>query len=297
MKTVLATNLVWFKDRLILGRNSSAGFPPVNFLLVGNEENGEGDPLGTPHVLALLHADSGYQPGLLIAGERTGEKGSELWGEICTQNRGVMRFDVLAHAQRSHSGVAGASASLSDRIYRAYGDLSKLLQSCLTLHSADGWQSQVAFPFIQVGTPGIYNVTAAEARLGVEVRPIPQDDPIALAQVVQNYCAENDLELQVSVMQNGITCAPDNPYLSLLVQAVRQASGQSPVIGRKLPGTSARFAPGDQGVVWGQSGIGPHSANERHYVPSILPYYQALQSYAELLNKVDSRPGKDSLNP
>ena len=29
------------------------------------------------------------------------------------------------------------------------------------------------------------------------------------------------------------------------------------MVGRKLPGTSARFAPGGQGVVWGQTGIGP----------------------------------------
>jgi hypothetical protein len=58
------------------------------------------------------------------------------------------------------------------------------------------------------------------------------------------------------------------------------------VIGRKLPGTSARFAPGGQGVVWGQSGIGPHAANERHFIPSILPYYQALTAFADQLSKV-----------
>ena len=46
----------------------------------------------------------------------------------------------------------------------------------LTLKSADGWQSQAKFPFINVGTRGIYNITAAEGMLGVEIRPIPQDD-------------------------------------------------------------------------------------------------------------------------
>jgi len=88
----------------------------------------------------------------------------------------------------------------------------------------------------------------------------------------------------VSVMENGIICDPHNPYLGALVAAVRQASGQEPAIGRKLPGTSARFAPGGQGVVWGESGIGPHARTERHFIPSILPYYRALVAYAGLLN-------------
>ena len=283
MKTVVATNLVWMKDTLRLGKTSPAGYPSINMLLVGNEENGEGEPMGTPHVLAKLQEESGYQPGLLIAGERTGEKGSELWGEICTQNRGVMRFDIIARGQRGHSGVAGSSTSLADRIYQAYADLSRLLQSRLTLQSPDNWKSQLSFPFIQVGTPGIYNVTAAEAVMGVEVRPIPKDDLATLHEELQAYCIEHGLELQISVMENGIACAPDNPYLGALVQAVQQASGLVPVLGRKLPGTSARFAPAGQGVVWGQTGIGPHAANERHYIPSILPYYQALQGYAGLL--------------
>ena len=75
-------------------------------------------------------------------------------------------------------------------------------------------------------------------------------------------------------MENGIICDPDNPYLQALVEAVRKASGQEPAIGRKLPGTSARFAPGGQGVVWGQSGIGPHAARRAAFHPqhpAVLP--------------------------
>ena len=285
MKTVVATNLVWMKDALRSAKNASAAYPPINLLLVGNEENGEGEPMGTPHVLEKLRQESGYQPGLLIAGERTGEKGAELWGEICTQNRGVMRFDIIARGQRGHSGVAGSSASLSDRIYQAYADLSLLMRAHLTLQSTDNWKSQLSFPFIQVGTPGIYNVTAAEAVIGVEVRPIPQDDLVTLSQEVQAYCAEHSLELKINAMENGIVCAADNPYLGALVKAVEQVSGQAPVLGRKLPGTSARFAPSGQGVVWGQAGLGPHAAGERHFIPSIFPYYQALSAYAEILTQ------------
>jgi len=73
-----------------------------------------------------------------------------------------------------------------------------------------------------------------------------------------------------------VACNPKNPALLRLIQAVRQVSGSEPKIGKKLPGTSARFAPGGQAVVWGQTGIGPHAKEERHFIPSIEPYYQVL---------------------
>ena len=57
MKTVVATYMVWMKDALRKG----PPYPPISLLLVGNEENGEGEPMGTPHVLSWLKDDS--EPG------------------------------------------------------------------------------------------------------------------------------------------------------------------------------------------------------------------------------------------
>jgi acetylornithine deacetylase/succinyl-diaminopimelate desuccinylase-like protein len=84
-------------------------------------------------------------------------------------------------------------------------------------------------------------------------------------------------------MENGVACNPNNPALKALIEAVKQASGgDEPKLGRKLPGTSARFAPGGQAAVWGQSGVGPHAKNEAHYIPSIEPYYKSLNELAKL---------------
>jgi hypothetical protein len=83
-------------------------------------------------------------------------------------------------------------------------------------------------------------------------------------------------------MENGVACDPNNPALKVLIQSVRVASDSEPKIGKKLPGTSARFAPGGQAVVWGQSGLGPHAKDERHYIPSIEPYYRSLIELAKL---------------
>jgi acetylornithine deacetylase/succinyl-diaminopimelate desuccinylase-like protein len=160
--------------------------------------------------------------------------------------------------------------------------LNEIFAIHLTLKSANGWQSQAKFPFINIGTPGVYNVTAAEGIIGVEIRPIPQDDVENLKSKVEEYCAENGLELRMDVMENGVACSSDNPALKALIESVKIASGSEPKIGKKLPGTSARFAPGGQAVVWGQSGIGPHAKDERHYISSIEPYYRSLNELAKM---------------
>jgi acetylornithine deacetylase/succinyl-diaminopimelate desuccinylase-like protein/gamma-glutamyl:cysteine ligase YbdK (ATP-grasp superfamily) len=274
MKTVVATYLVWMKDMMKAG----APYPNIALLLVGNEENGEAEAWGTPHILKELN----LTPSLFIAGERTGEKGNELFGEICVENRGVMRFDVIAHGAKAHSGVAG-TGDLSEKLIAARSALNEIFKKHLTLSSPDGWQSQAKFPFINVGTPGVYNVTAGEGILGVEIRPIPQDDVNALKSAVEDYCATNSLDVNFSVMENGVACDPKNPALKALIESVKQASGgQDAKIGKKLPGTSARFAPGGQAVVWGQSGVGPHAKNEAHFIPSIEPYYRSLNELAKL---------------
>ena len=288
MKTVVATYLIWLKDCL----QSSAPTPPVNLLLVGNEENGETEPTGTPHALRLLaERCAGYAPRLLIAGERTGEKGDELWGEICTQNRGVLRFEVVGSGTRGHSGAGATSSDLTERLLLARAGITGILGEHLTLSSPDGWQSQARFPYIQIGTPGIFNITAGSGVLGVEVRPIPQDRLEPLVAELQAYCAGLGLELDIPVCEDGIACDPENPYLKTLLGAVEQVSDKPPKVGRKLAGTSARFAPGGQGVVWGQSGLAPHGKDERHYIPSILPYYRALAAYGLLLANLSLEGG------
>jgi succinyl-diaminopimelate desuccinylase len=273
MKTVVATYMVWMKDVLRSGKS----FPDIALLLVGNEENGESEAWGTPFVMKELD----LQPVLFIAGERTGEKGDELYGEVCIENRGIMRFEVVARGQKGHSGVSGAGGDLGERLIQARAGLMDIFDRQLTLSSSDGWQSQAKFPFINVGRAGIYNITAAEGIMGVEIRPIPQDDIRVLREEVEAYCGDFGLEVSFSVMEDGVACDPRNTALMALLASAKQAWGAEPKIGKKLPGTSARFAPGGQGVVWGESGIGPHARDERHFIPSIQPYYQALNELAK----------------
>jgi succinyl-diaminopimelate desuccinylase len=276
MKTVVASYMVWMREAAAAG----PPFPPFNLLLVGNEENGEGDPFGTPHVLKMLDKESGWRPELMVVGERTGEVGEELYGSICTESRGVLRMEIMARGACGHTGTGSGPRDLLDSLIEVKSVLGSSFNRHLTLSSMDGWETSARFPYLNVGEQGVYNITAGSGVLGVEVRPIPGDDLQGLVQEIEGFCRELDLEVTIDVMEAGVSCPPDNTHLAELSAAVATVSGEPAVIGKKKPGSSARFAPGGNQVVWGQTGIGPHSREERHYIPSIEPYMQVLDEFA-----------------
>ncbi len=278
MKTVVASDMVWMKNAIAQG----PPYPPFNLLFVGNEENGEADAYGTPHVLKELHRTAGWTPEFMILGERTGEKGIELFGDICVSNRGVVRLTFLARGEKAHTGMAGVPRDMTERLIAARKDIQAILARRLTRKAADGWVTGARFPFLNCGEAGVYNVTPSEGRLGLEVRPIPEDDVDALMYALQEYCQAEELEIVTDVLEAGVACPKNNPHLKRLLEASRSVQGGTPRTSKKLAGTSARFAPGGNAVVWGQTGIGPHSRQERHYIPSIEPYMDVLERFAQV---------------
>jgi len=279
MKTVVSSYVVWLGEV----RRAGPPYPPINLLLVGNEENGEQRPWGTPHVLAAMAQERRWRPELMILGERTGENGTELHTDICTANRGVLRLRVAARGERGHTGTGAVPGDLVDRLITARGRLGGLFARRLTLTSDDGWATTARFPFLVAGETGVYNITAGEGVLGVEVRSIPEDRLGPVAEAAVSLCTDLGLEAGVEVCEDGVTCPADNPCLAALLGAAGEVAGRPARVGRKKPGTSARFAPGGNAVVWGQSGLGPHSAAERHYIPSIEPYLETLDALARRL--------------
>lgn len=282
MKTVVASMMVWMRQRAADG----PPYPLINALLVGNEENGEGEPWGTPHLLADLAESEGWSPELMLVGERTGEEGDDLFGSVCPESRGVARMRFTATGQRGHSGTGAVPDDLLDRLIELKGALGSVFSRYLTVSSQDGWESAARFPFLNLGDSGVYNITAGEGVLGLEIRPIPSDDFEGLRRGVIELCRELDIEVDIEVMEPGVACPPGNPHLERLLASVEAVSGRPAVVGRKKPGSSARFAPGGNQVVWGQTGIGPHARDERHYIPSIEPYLQVLDEFARRCLKV-----------
>ena len=277
MKTVVASTMVWLAERCAAG----PPYPPVNTILVGNEENGEGEAWGTPHILADLAKRHGWSPEVMLVGERTGEQGDELFGMVCPENRGVARMRFTARGKKGHTGTGAVPVDLLDRLIELKTVLSSVFHRHLTMSSLDGWESAARFPFLNVGEAGVYNITAGEGVLGLEIRPVPADDMAAMSAEITGLCRELDIDLDIEVMEAGVACPADNPHLERLVASVEAVSGRPAVLGRKKPGSSARFAPGGNAIVWGQTGIGPHSNEERHFIPSIDPYLKVLDDFAK----------------
>ncbi len=277
MKTVVASYLVWMAEVVRKG----PPYPPINLLLVGNEENGETQAWGTPHVLETMKNERDWTPELMIVGERTGERGDETLGAVCTENRGIMRARIEARGRKGHSGTSAVPGDLVDRLIDVRRAIGTILEHRLTLEADDGWVSTARFPFLNVGDPGVYNITAGTGVLGLEIRPIPGDDLGALIADLEGVAVAQGMELAVEVADDGIACPVNNPYLAQLLSAIEKVSGASAVIGRKKPGTSGRFAPGGNAVIWGQTGTGPHSAEERHFIPSIEPHLRVLDALAK----------------
>lgn len=183
--------------------------------------------MGTPYVLVdLAEHFGGYAPKLFIAGERTGEKGTELFGEVCIENRGVMRFEVIARGARAHSALAAASADLGERLLLARQALTELFQKALTLKADGGWAVAVPLPVHHRGAAGAYNITADHGVLGVEVRSIPQDRLSNLAEQVQSYCTSAGLEFKAQVQEEGNHLRPGEPVPKHLIGAVETAAGE-----------------------------------------------------------------------
>ena len=132
---------------------------------------------------------------------------------------------------RAHSGISGTGPDLTSSFLSARAEVESTLNKRLTMNSPDGRKSQVRFPFMQVGVPGIYNVTADLGLFGVEVRPIPQDDISSLLEGLGEYCVKLELVLNIPVKENGFACDPANPYVKALLKSVEQLSGQDPAWG------------------------------------------------------------------
>ncbi len=170
MKTVVASDMVWMKAVCAAG----PPYPPINAILVGNEENGEGEAWGTPHILADLAERRAWAPEIMIVGERTGEKGDELFGMVCPENRGVARLCFTARGKKGHTGTGAVPVDLLDRLIELKTVLASVFRRHLTLSSLDGWESAARFPFLTVGEPGVYNITAGEGA----ARPRASADPV-----------------------------------------------------------------------------------------------------------------------
>lgn len=271
MLTVAATYMVFMKD---LKQRSGSGF---GLLLVGNEEPGEADKWGTPYVLENLREKYDYTPELMIVGERTGD-GEVLHGKIENKSRGIIRIHLEAKNQAGHTAVIKGMTAVEKIL-----ELKKLIEHYIPKKDP-AWRSQFVLSYLLSGEPENFNTSPENAVAGFEIRGIPEDNiSNAIASLLSKA---DDLEVKYIIFNNepGISSSPAHPLIIKLLGSASSVFGGDPpdhLGSGKVHGSQARFAPeGCAQVVFGQSGVGPHTANEKHYIPSIIPYYKVLTEMA-----------------
>jgi len=271
MLTVVATYMVFMKDiSQKQGKNTG-------LLLVGNEEPGEADRWGTPYVFNDLKEKYDYAPELMIVGERTGE-GEVLHGKIETSSRGIIRIHLEAQNQSGHTAVVKGMTAV-DKILELKDHTDRLIPK-----TDSAWRSQFLLSYLLSGEPENFNTSPEKAVGGFEIRGIPEDNISGAIESMLSKAEELDVKYTFFNNEPGISTSPSHPLVEKLLDAAASVFGGAPAdhLGSgKVHGSQARFAPkGCAQVVFGQAGAGPHTANEKHYIPSIIPYYNVLTKLA-----------------
>ncbi len=278
MLTAVATLAVFFKNMkqniISVGENA----PSFGLLLVGNEEPGEMWPWGTKHVLADMKKKYNYCPKILIASERTGD-GEVKAGVLEWRNRGVMRFHIQTKGDSCHSGLIKGLTPI-EKVLK----VEREIRALLPLREFENWNSSMIISYLMAGETGNFNTMANQAEMGIEIRPIPETPTSEIIEYIDKRSKNLDIHVDIMNCEAGVSTSTNDKWLQMLLQTIASVAGGRPFdyLGSgKMPATQARFVPhGVAQCVWGQSGIGPHSANEAHYIPSIIPYYQMLENLA-----------------
>jgi len=277
MLTVVATLATFFCDLAQKLGGDRPEAPRLGMILVGNEEDGETEPWGTPFVLQELEARHGYRPTCLVAGERTGE-GAVVAGKVETRNRGLVRVELESTGEVGHTGMTKRTA------ISALLTLYRELEDALATSEPGPWRTTSGLSYVFGGVEGNFNISARRAVAGFEARPAFAADTRTIRQVIGTRAPELGIEARYRSCEDSVEVDQADARVQRIVAAASAISGVPPadLLGTgKLAGTQARFAPpGCAPVVWGQAGVGPHAAHEAHYLPSVLPWYEMLWALA-----------------
>jgi len=269
MLTVVATYMILMKDIA----TSNIKTPQVGLLLVGNEEPGESIKWGTHHILQALSEKFCYKPQMMIVGERTGD-GKQKIGKIEVKNRGIIRISAYAKSESCHTAEVKSLTSI-DKIL----SIKNIIDSFIPKRENE-WKTTFTMPYILSGEKENFNTAPAEAFAGFEIRPIPEDNMNTLIDYLIQKAKELNVDFKFINNERGIETNTNNALIIKLLNIIIDKYGHDRdfYIGKGKPhATQARFVPnGCIAIVFGQAGIGPHSAYEAHYIPSIMPYYNIL---------------------
>ena len=270
MKTVVASYLVWMRRALAAG----PPYPPRTCCWSATRRTASARPTAPRRCWPDLRSHFGWAPELMILGERTGSRGRAPRPGLRRQPRRRAARMVARGEREPRYGVHHPGAGPAPRLVAARGARRRTAAAHLTLESADGVAQPGVVPVPEGGRAGrLQRHAGRRACSASRCGRSPRTTSRASSRRSPRSPPSTALEVVTEVHEGGVACPPDNPHLRPPPRRGPQVAGGEAPVGKKLAGTSARFAPGGNAVVWGQTGIGPHARNERHFIPSIGPYF------------------------
>jgi succinyl-diaminopimelate desuccinylase len=210
--------------------------------------------------------EEGWRCGFFIVAEPT-----DL--DICYEHKGGMRMDVIATGVPAHGSRPWAGRNPLLTLALGLAELNRRFPQ----PSEPVWATTITPTEFQAGA-GSNNQIPPEARVNLDIRLMPDDDPAAIAAAVQACFPDATLDWRDSPP---LRTDPASPYVQRLAAIVEQVRGRPPQLYREHFGTDARFysAARIPAVCFGPVGAGLHSDQEWVAIESLAQLYNVLARF------------------
>lgn len=233
--------------------------PDVGVQFVTDEEIGGAD--GT-----LRLVEEGWRCDFFIAAEPTDLN-------ICYAHKGGIRIDVVASGEPVHSSRPWAGHNPLRTLARGLVKLERRFPE----PSAPVWATTVTPTIMEAGT-GARNQTPPEARLALDIRNVPEDQPAQIVAAVQACFPESRIEWRSTP---ALTTDPATPAIGRLAAIVAEVRGKPSELFREHFATDARHygAAGIPAICIGPVGAGLHSDDEWVAISSLVQLHSVLDRF------------------
>lgn len=235
--------------------------PDVGVQFVTDEEIGGVD--GTGRLI-----EEGWRCEFLIVAEPTDLN-------ICYEHKGGMRMDVVAVGVAAHGSRPWAGHNPLLTLANGVAELARRFPP----PTEPVWATTITPTEFQAGA-GSNNQIPPEARVNLDIRFAPHDEPTEIAAAVQACFPEATLHW---MQTPPLSTDPATPAVQRLAAIVTQVRDQPAQLYREHFGTDARYysAAGIPAVCLGPVGAGLHSDEEWVEIESLVQLYTVLERFSQ----------------
>lgn len=211
--------------------------------------------------------NEGFDTDLFVAGEPTDLR-------ICNQAKGVLWLKLKLKGFPGHSARPWLCQNPINALVRGIHDLT----GRFPVPAEAVWQTTATVTGIDVGENS-HNRVPDLVECKIDIRYVPQDDPLEIKDWVQRTFANSEVELiQLAVP---LFTAEDHPKLVAARNTGQAVLGQVPALFSEHFASDARYysAKGTPAICWGPSGGGMHADDERLDLES-------LESFARVVDRL-----------